>query len=290
MATLRITSDGDPYPAKAGGDSTGQIIPPVNDGVTARAFLDGSTIQDQAHDFTIKYRAGSNTSDPENVSLTSPIGITTNGVVIYSSGSSNSTLPLSTVSAPNNFTWNTVALPDEYRPDLCGGRPETGGEYRYRSGAFYTHGMVGNSAFASSNNYYNLNSFGIEKMRHTDGHSKIIGFAFDGYPIYGPYGYTDATDTTSNVIQMTSSYRTKLTEAGGRGFTYANKEAGSFIEDFEYVATLGTLDQHNGRFCKTPDYATGTYAYFLTFSDVQLNNPAYPYIIGPSTREQRSVQ
>lgn len=286
MATLRITSDGDPYPAKAGGDTSG-LNPPTNVGV--RTFLDGITIQDQSHDFTIKYRAGSNTSDPQDVTLTGPIGITTNGVVIYSAGSSSSTLPLSAVGAPNNFTWNEAQIVNEYRPDLCGGRPETGGEYRYRSGAFYTNGMVGNTVFTASNDYYNLNSFGSEKMRHADGHSKLIGFAFDGYPIYGPYGYTSATDTSSAVVQMTSSYRTKLTEAGGRGFTYGQIIEGSFIEDFEYIATLGTLDEHNGRYCKTPDYATGTYAYFLTFSDQQFNNPAYPYIIGPKTREQRSV-
>jgi hypothetical protein len=284
MATLRVTSDGDPYPVKAG-------VPLVNNG-DVRSFTDGSFINDQVHDFTFKYRAGSNTIDPEAVSLTSPIGITTNGVVIYTSASSSDTLPVSATAAPSNFTWNTVDNPTEFRVDACGGRPETGGEYRYRSGAFYKNGMQSNAQYIASTTYLSGTAFGVDNTRHADGHSKILGFAFDGYPIYGPYGYTSATEvgSASNpAVRMTSSYRTKTLEAGGRTFPYSEFPAGSFIEDYEYVTGLGSLDEYNGRFCKTPDYGTGTYAYFLTFSDSGLNNPAYPYIIGPSTREQSSV-
>lgn len=284
MATLQITSDGDPYPVKAG-------VPLLNNGTT-RVFPDSSTIQDQVNDFSFKYRGGSNTVDPEAVSLTSPVGITTNGVVIYTSASSSLTLPVSSTAAPSNFTWNTVDNPTEFRVDACGGRPETGGEYRYRSGAFYKNGMQNNSQYIASTTYLSATAFGGDNTRHPDGHSKILGFAFDGYPIYGPYGYTSATEvgSVSNpAIQMTSSYRTKYNAEGGRSFTYAELPAGSFVEDYEYVSSLGTLDVYNGRFCKTPDYDTGTYAYFLTFSPGNLNTPVYPYIIGPSTREQRPV-
>jgi hypothetical protein len=52
---------------------------------------------------------------------------------------------------------------------------------------------------------------------------------------------------------------------------------GIFIEDYSYTAS-GDLDQHNGRFCVTPDYPNGTYAYFVTLNS--LLKPAYPYIIG----------
>lgn len=54
---------------------------------------------------------------------------------------------------------------------------------------------------------------------------------------------------------------------------------GSFIEDFEYSAGYGDLDQYNGRTCVTPEYPNGTYAYFITL-DSNLD-PAYPFIIGP---------
>ena len=40
------------------------------------------------------------------------------------------------------------------------------------------------------------------------------------------------------------------------------------------------FDEHNGRFCVTPEYPAGTYAYFCT---VDANwNSAYPYIVGPT--------
>ena len=38
--------------------------------------------------------------------------------------------------------------------------------------------------------------------RHADGHSKILGMSFDGYPIYGPYGYSNPDDRQSTVIRV----------------------------------------------------------------------------------------
>lgn len=53
---------------------------------------------------------------------------------------------------------------------------------------------------------------------------------------------------------------------------------GSFVQDYIWDETVGDLDSHNGRFCVTPDFPSGTYAYFLT---TDLNNvPSYPYCIG----------
>ena len=34
------------------------------------------------------------------------------------------------------------------------------------------------------------------------GHSPIIGYAFDGFPIYGPYGYDDPFDAGSGSVRM----------------------------------------------------------------------------------------
>lgn len=54
---------------------------------------------------------------------------------------------------------------------------------------------------------------------------------------------------------------------------------GSFLEDFEYTFPQGTnLDARNGRYCVTPDFPSGTYAYFMT-EDLD-GVPTYPYIIG----------
>ncbi|MEP7265620.1 MAG: YHYH protein, partial [Bacteroidota bacterium] len=59
---------------------------------------------------------------------------------------------------------------------------------------------------------------------------------------------------------------------------------GYFREDYQYNTTSAStpdyLDEHNGRFCVTPEYPNGIYAYFST---VDANwNSAYPYIIGPT--------
>ena len=39
------------------------------------------------------------------------------------------------------------------------------------------------------------------------GHSPLIGFALDGYPIYGPFGYDSPMDSTSAIARMESSYQ-----------------------------------------------------------------------------------
>ena len=57
---------------------------------------------------------------------------------------------------------------------------------------------------------------------------------------------------------------------------------GYFREDYEYLAQTGQdyLDEHNGRFCVTPEYPNGTYAYFCTVDENW--NSAYPYAVGPT--------
>ena len=49
-----------------------------------------------------------------------------------------------------------------------------------------------------------------------------------------------------------------------------------------WVANTGEeyLDVHNGRFCVTPEYPNGTYAYFATVNSDWTS--AYPYVVGPT--------
>ena len=47
----------------------------------------------------------------------------------------------------------------------------------------------------------------IDRSRHVDGHSKVIGMSFDGYPIYGPWGY----NSSGAVAREVSSYRLRTT-------------------------------------------------------------------------------
>ena len=114
-------------------------------------------------------------------------------------------------------------------------------------------------------------------------HSPLLGFAYDGFPIYGAYAYAN-TDGSGAITRMKSSYQLKnqTTRTNGPAVnaTYFN---GYFREDYEYVSHVGDpsyLDVHNGRFCITPEYPEGIYCYFAT---VDANhNSAYPYVVGPT--------
>jgi len=98
-------------------------------------------------------------------------------------------------------------------------------------------------------------------------HSPIVGWSYDGCPIYGPFGFTNA-DGTGGLSRMRSGYsKTKISPSS------------SFdcIEDYKFTNS-GTLDKHNGRYCVTPEYPNGVYAYFCTLDNN--NIPEFPYVIG----------
>jgi hypothetical protein len=120
----------------------------------------------------------------------------------------------------------------------------------------------------------NINSAGTEPSTKT--HSPIIGFAYDGNPIYGPFGHQDPLDATSSIVRMTSSYSINGNRSNGPSLT--NYPLGTFVNDYTYTHKSGTLDQNNGRFTVTPDFPKGTYAYFITIDSNQV--PQYPYILG----------
>ncbi len=89
----------------------------------------------------------------------------------------------------------------------------------------------------------------------------LIGYAADGFPIYGQYGYTDPGNASSGTVKPQSSYQLKAGQRpSGPGGTYD----GTFVEDFEYVAGLGDLDECNGRFGVTPEHPEGIYHYYVT--------------------------
>ena len=107
-------------------------------------------------------------------------------------------------------------------------------------------------------------------------HSPIIGYAYDGNPIYGPYGYSDAADSSSSITKMTSGYIIKTARENGPSLgTYP---LGTFTQDYYFADRSSTLDRNNGRYCVTPDYPEGVYAYFVTLNSTDV--PVYPYIIG----------
>ena len=112
-------------------------------------------------------------------------------------------------------------------------------------------------------------------------HSPILGWAYDGNPIYGSFGYDNPYQDTSaaspTIKRMGSSWRLKSTR-GSNAPGEATYSLGRFCNDYEYVERLGDLDANNGRFCVTPEFPNGTYAYFMTTDSNE--TPTFPYSIG----------
>lgn len=138
----------------------------------------------------------------------------------------------------------------------------------------YGYGNVANPKALRVSLNDNLNNAGSEPATKT--HSPIIGFAYDGNPIYGPFGHQDPLNPQSPIDRMTSSYSLINTRAGGPSLTAY--PPGTFTNDYIYSHKSGSLDENNGRFCITPDFPEGTYAYFITVDSNQV--PKFPYIIG----------
>ena len=122
-------------------------------------------------------------------------------------------------------------------------------------------------------------------------HSPLLGFAYDGFPIYGAYAYTNVNGT-GGITRMKSSFslrnittRTHLytgvdvTDGPAVSATYP---LGLYREDYGFIANAGQdyLDIHNGRFCITPEYPSGIYCYFTTVNTT--HNSTYPYVVGPT--------
>ena len=106
-------------------------------------------------------------------------------------------------------------------------------------------------------------------------HSPIIGWAFDGNPIYGPYGYTDADDVNSTVKLLQSGYTASTSNVVDRPSSFTS---GFFVEDYLYNNSAD-LDEYNGRFEKTPEFPNGVYAYHATVATSN-RAPQFPYFIG----------
>ena len=130
------------------------------------------------------------------------------------------------------------------------------------------------------------NTFSVQsngEFNQITGHSPIIGWAYDGNPIYGPFGYSDPDNINSELKIIQSSYKTDITQVTNRPSGYA---PGFFVEDHVFDES-GDLDIHNGRFGKTPEFPNGIYAYFATVGLGTNTNKLegnYPYFIGNTYR------
>ena len=130
---------------------------------------------------------------------------------------------------------------------------------------------------------YDLSTIGNNETE-SKYHSPIIGWAYDGNPIYGPYGFS--TPEGGAIRSMVSGY--KRDNEIINSINRPNLNSGGFIEDYIFTGE-GDLDVHNGRYCITPDYPNGVYAYFATIDSgaaqssgpfFNFKEPQFPYLIG----------
>lgn len=105
----------------------------------------------------------------------------------------------------------------------------------------------------------------LKKLGASEGaDSVLVGWAADGFPIYGPYIFRNGVDSSSGLKEMRSSYRLKTGARASDSNAPGGLFDGAFVNDFYYVDGLHELDQCNGAFLKTPEFPKGTYAYFLS--------------------------
>ena len=131
-------------------------------------------------------------------------GILLNGVSLYNANDGNSY---------NNsgFWYRNAFFFEAYSFDTCIGHPSVG-TGTVISGLYHHHALP--VCFSTANS--------------TSGHSPLLGYALDGFPIYGPYGYSNATDANSAVKQLSSSYYA-VNYTNGQRITYGNGKTNHFI-------------------------------------------------------------
>jgi len=142
-------------------------------------------------------------------------------------------------------------------------------------------------------------------------HSPILAWTADGFPVYGPYGYSISNNASSGIRRMISGYvirngqygtsnltangRTTIPQWAVRIFNVASNQSGPavstsyplgrYMEDNDYLGDHGytqgvdfDLDEYNGRWCVTPEFPNGIYAYFVAIDSNGV--PEFPYNIG----------
>lgn len=139
--------------------------------------------------------------------------------------------------------------------------------YEALSGAMNKVGNLGmdkNNAHVQPTGAYHYHGLPYGLLEKLDYKRKmaLVGYAADGFPIYGPYCYKQADKPGSGLKEMHSSYRLRQGQRGAGEPPGAFD--GSFAQDYEYVAGHGDLDDYNGRTGVTPEYPKGTFYYVLT--------------------------
>lgn len=249
-------------------------------------FLDGnpSLATSQAAIFKFPLNPLQNTGTPSPTTMGN-IGVFVNGVALFdyrdgvSWQSSTSSLKGGPLGGTGDGIWNRDAVVAERAGfDCAKGHPAMGNYHHHQNPSAFKLDL---NVVSTICNLYDADGlYVIDSTKH----APLIGFAYDGFPIYGAYAYKNV-DGTGGIVRMKSSYtlRNITTRTSGPNVN-ANYPLGYFREDYQYNATSTNtpdyLDEHNGRFCITPEYPNGIYCYFATVDEKW--NSAYPYAVGPT--------
>ncbi len=261
---------------------------------TTGPFLDGnpSLASDQNAIFRFPLNPTQNTGNPTSTTMGN-IGVFINGVALfdYRDGVSWNNAQQQERGGPlggsGDGVWNRDAVPAEMLGfDCAKGHPAMGNYHHHQNPSAFDLDLVQVSTVC---NLYDADGLYVIDSAV---HSPLIGFAYDGFPIYGAYGYANANGT-GGIVRIESGYQLRsisarthyadgsdVTDGPAINSTYP---LGRYREDYEWISHPGNewyLDEHNGRFCVTPEYPNGIYCYFAT---VDANwNSAYPYAVGPT--------
>lgn len=239
-----------------------------------------------------------------------PIGYFVDGVAMFNSWDAY-TYNSTTHAEAQNTTgyWNRDAYVNEGASFDQNNAHQAGGQHHYHVNPPALRYLVGDHVdFNSTNKVYTETATAATK------HSPILGWVADGFPIYGPYGYSVSNNAASGVRRMVSGYvlrngqfgsqnlvntsinRTNLPQWAVRLYGVVSNSAvgpavsgqyplGRYMEDYDHLGDLGfapspttfDLDEYNGRWCVTPEFPNGTYAYFVSISSN--GTPVFPYNI-----------
>ncbi|MFC7337802.1 sulfatase-like hydrolase/transferase [Haloferula chungangensis] len=206
--------------------------------------------------------------------------------------------------------WNRDAYVNESPTFDSSNAHQAGGTHHYHANPPGLRHLLGDSVdYDATSNTYRENPNGD--------HSPILGWAFDGIPLYGPYGYSDPMDPDSPVRRMISGYQKRDGSNGSTNLAATGRKSlpawiirneperarplresqygpdldpalyplGQYLEDYDYLGDLGKvqgkdfdLNEYNVRFCVTPDFPEGTWAYFCCIDPH--GTPVFPYNIG----------
>jgi YHYH protein len=259
------------------------------------------------------YRLPRTNGVPATKSLTGggQIGIFADGVEMFNSWDAFAWNGSAEVSAGGNtaYYWNRDAYVNEGATfDAGNAHQQNTGTYHYHANPPALRYLLGDHV-----DYNSATKTFTESTNTPVKHSPILGWVADGFPIYGPYGYSVSNDASSGIRRMISgyvirngAYGTSNITANGRStipqwavrlFGVASNlvagpsvnttyPLGRYMEDNDFLGdhavAPGTntfdLDEYNGRWCVTPEFPNGTYVYFVAIAAD--GTPVFPYNIG----------